>query len=70
MASKERLYELWMLYYTKVSHEQAIARASHSTPVGFGVYSVANLPLPFHIMSHPAYSKKASILAIIPCPFV
>lgn len=28
MASKERLYELWMLYYTKVSHEQAIARAT------------------------------------------
>lgn len=22
MASKERLYELWMLYYTKVSAEQ------------------------------------------------
>jgi len=54
MASKERLYELWMLYYTKVSHGQANAPAArHLLPSEFNVDT--NLAMSFNIVSHRAY---------------
>lgn len=41
MASKERLYELWMLYYTKVS-----ARAEDHTVTPVVAAAAAAAPLP------------------------